>query len=254
MIDLRTAALAGLIPLGFIPLGLAQACSVDTSLFGTPPAADGGAGGASSSSSSSSMGGDASSSSSSTSTSSTSSGMGGDPSTSSSSSDTASSTSSGMGGRPNDCSHDICDEGAALQAGCSPCVGQICQQDSFCCDNEWDEICVSEVWSICNVDCAPGLPSCESQYAGGPGYYFCAQTGALCTMGASLVSTTCNTICAEGGGECEGGYNNDGQCGLGQNIGCNGSGLGTAICLCSRGCGGGPACPNNQICNNGQCQ
>jgi hypothetical protein len=182
--------------------------------------------------------------------------MGGAPDASSSSSGVggAPSSTSGVGGNTNRCAHDICDQGASLEPSCDPCVGQICQRDPFCCQQDWDEICVSEVFSICSIDCAPNLPSCDSQYMGGPGYYFCSQTGAICSMGASLNGTTCNEICEDGGGECEGGFNNQGQCGLGQNIGCNGSGLNTAICLCSRGCGGGPACPSGQTCNNGQCQ
>ena len=254
-----------LLLVGLVPFALAQACAVDTSLFGgsTPVGTGGtGDGGDDTSSSSSSMGGDPT-------TTSSSSSMGGDPTTTSSSSgmggEPNTSSSSGMGGEPNTssssgmgggapCAHDICDTGPPLQANCEPCAGQICQVDPFCCDQQWDDLCVNQVFSVCNIDCNPTAPSCQSQYNGFPGYYFCAQTGDLCTMGANLNGTTCNQICAAGGGECEGGYNNNGQCGLGQNIGCNGTGLQTAICVCSRGCGGGPACPNGQTCNNGQCQ
>ena len=251
--------------IGLVPFALAQACSVDTSLFGGAPTEDDGSGGdggdAPTTSSSSGMGGNPT-------TTSSSSGMGGDPNTSSSSGvgegpntssssgvggDPNTSSSSGQGGSPT-CGHDICDLGGALQNDCDPCVTQICQGDPFCCDNQWDQLCLEQVFSVCNIDCNPNAPDCANQYNGFPGYYFCSQTGDLCTMGANLQGTSCNQICSAGGGECEGGFNNQGQCGLGQNIGCNGTGLMSAICVCSRGCGNGPACSGGQICINGQCQ
>ena len=224
---------------GLVPFALAQSCSVDTSLFGGAPTEDDGTGGGGgdTTSSSTGMGGNPTTTSSST-------GMGGDPNTSS---------SSGMGGSPT-CAHDICVQGGALQNNCDPCVTQICQGDAFCCDTQWDEICVEQVFSVCGIDCNPTAPDCAAQYNGFPGYYFCSQTGDLCTMGANLNGTNCNQICAAGGGECEAAHNNQGMCGLGQNIGCNTTGFMSAICVCSRGCGNGPACPNGQTCNNGQCQ
>ena len=247
---------------GLVPFALAQACAVDTSLFGgAPNEGGGGDGGGDDTSSSSGTGGNTTTSSSSgmggdPTTTSTSSGMGGDPNTSSSSGmggDPNTSSSSGMGGNPT-CAHDFCDQGAALQNNCDPCVTQICQADPFCCDNQWDGLCVEQVFSVCNIDCNPNAPDCATQYNGFPGYYFCSQTGDLCTMGANLNGINCNQICAAGGGECEGGYNNQGMCGLGQNLGCNGTGFQSAICVCSRGCGNGPACPGGQTCSNGQCQ
>ena len=43
--------------------------------------------------------------------------------------------------------------GQALTPSCDPCAGQVCGQDSFCCDTQWDSICVSEVGSICGQTC-----------------------------------------------------------------------------------------------------
>lgn len=51
------------------------------------------------------------------------------------------------------CAHDKCIEGGPLIAGCDPCVTQICQVDSFCCDTEWDIACVNEVFSVCFESC-----------------------------------------------------------------------------------------------------
>ena len=55
------------------------------------------------------------------------------------------------------CAHDQCAAGAALTAGCdagfSNCVQQICDIDSFCCNDTWDSVCVDEVLSVCNLTC-----------------------------------------------------------------------------------------------------
>ena len=53
-----------------------------------------------------------------------------------------------------DCQHAPCDNGDALVAGCDPCVAAICASDPYCCDNNWDGICVAEVDDICGVICA----------------------------------------------------------------------------------------------------
>jgi len=40
------------------------------------------------------------------------------------------------------CIHDVCTTGPKLKADCSPCATEICKGDSFCCDTEWDKLCV----------------------------------------------------------------------------------------------------------------
>jgi hypothetical protein len=40
------------------------------------------------------------------------------------------------------CIHSECDTGAALTASCSPCADAICTADPYCCNNEWDNVCV----------------------------------------------------------------------------------------------------------------
>ncbi|MFH2006150.1 MAG: hypothetical protein ABI333_06155 [bacterium] len=40
------------------------------------------------------------------------------------------------------CMHSECDLGAPLDPTCSACAGTICAADSFCCDTDWDSLCV----------------------------------------------------------------------------------------------------------------
>jgi hypothetical protein len=64
-----------------------------------------------------------------------------------------------MGGGNNggaNCAHGLCDEGVALAANCDSCVGQVCAQDSFCCDNKWDNLCVDQAKQICGANICGG--------------------------------------------------------------------------------------------------
>jgi len=36
---------------------------------------------------------------------------------------------------------------------CGPCVAKICQADPFCCQSQWDQLCVFEVGSVCGQLC-----------------------------------------------------------------------------------------------------
>jgi hypothetical protein len=51
------------------------------------------------------------------------------------------------------CKHAICATGSKLTSTCDPCASQICAQDPYCCNNRWDNVCVSEVGSICGQSC-----------------------------------------------------------------------------------------------------
>jgi hypothetical protein len=57
------------------------------------------------------------------------------------------------GGINGTCAHPICSTGAALQSTCSACTTELCTQDAFCCDTDWDTQCVNEVTSICGDTC-----------------------------------------------------------------------------------------------------
>jgi hypothetical protein len=40
------------------------------------------------------------------------------------------------------CAHSECDTGPPLDSTCSACAAAICAADSFCCDTDWDSLCV----------------------------------------------------------------------------------------------------------------
>ena len=54
---------------------------------------------------------------------------------------------------PGTCAHPLCSSGGKLKASCDTCAANICAQDPYCCNNLWDNICVSEVSSICGKSC-----------------------------------------------------------------------------------------------------
>jgi hypothetical protein len=39
--------------------------------------------------------------------------------------------------------------GGTLDSSCDPCVSDLCWSDSYCCDTEWDDICVAEAGWFC---------------------------------------------------------------------------------------------------------
>jgi len=51
------------------------------------------------------------------------------------------------------CAHSLCDSGGALSPSCDPCVAAVCQADPYCCDSDWDGVCVGEVGSVCGIVC-----------------------------------------------------------------------------------------------------
>lgn len=52
------------------------------------------------------------------------------------------------------CTHDLCATGDAIDPSCDQCAASICGFDSFCCNVEWDSICVDEVDFGCGYSCA----------------------------------------------------------------------------------------------------
>jgi hypothetical protein len=49
--------------------------------------------------------------------------------------------------------HLACQQGPQMVGVNDPCVQQICNADSFCCDSGWDGACVNQVESVCNLTC-----------------------------------------------------------------------------------------------------
>jgi len=107
-----------------------------------------------------------------------------------------------------ECAHDVCEAGAALEPGCSPCAATVCEVDSFCCEVFWDRICVQEAEALCGdtcTGCAHDLcdqgepleatcdPCAETVCAADP---FCCENAwdARCISEASQL---CGLACAE---------------------------------------------------------
>jgi hypothetical protein len=59
----------------------------------------------------------------------------------------------GGGGGGSSCAHDECTAGAKLTTGCSSCASSVCAQDPYCCNTEWDSVCVSYVEDYCSFSC-----------------------------------------------------------------------------------------------------
>jgi hypothetical protein len=117
---------------------------------------DGGNTGTGGSSTSTSTSSTSTSGTSSTSSSSSTSGQGGDDTGGGGS---ASSSSSSSSSGTNNCAHDVCTTGLNLTMGCGdPCVDTVCLQDSFCCDIEWDLLCVDAAVQFCGANCGGGSP------------------------------------------------------------------------------------------------
>ncbi|MSP25386.1 MAG: hypothetical protein EXR75_09525 [Myxococcales bacterium] len=47
------------------------------------------------------------------------------------------------------CTHEECSLGTALVAECSLCATTVCQSDPFCCESEWDSLCVDAAAKAC---------------------------------------------------------------------------------------------------------
>ncbi len=58
----------------------------------------------------------------------------------------------GGGGGSGMCEHEVDEEGSPLDPMCGACAEAVCAVDSYCCETEWDDVCVGEVDLYC-VDC-----------------------------------------------------------------------------------------------------
>ena len=98
------------------------------------------------------------------------------------------------------CAHATCTVGVPLDESCDPCVAQICAVDSFCCEHQWDSICVSEVASVCGTPCPATCG--DGQCTAGEACDTCAQDcGACAVCGDGLCDWTeaCDTCAADCG-------------------------------------------------------
>lgn len=112
----------------------------------------------------------------------------------------------GFCGPGGDCSHDECTQGGPLEPACSPCTGQICGMDPFCCQQAWDGICVDEAQQFCGLNCGNCTPDggfcmvpgdcCSNQCNGNVCGFNCLPDGSLCNFPGECCSNQCNgNIC-----------------------------------------------------------
>ena len=87
------------------------------------------------------------------------------------------------GGQGGSCAHDECSTGAALDETCSSCTSAVCSADPFCCQTEWDDVCVGEVATECGDDCGGGGGGCIHDE--------CEQGGPLTSACSSCADTVC---------------------------------------------------------------
>ncbi len=118
------------------------------------------------------------------------------------------------------CEHDLCEAGGPLDATCDPCATTVCTEDPFCCESEWDDVCVGEAEQLCGLDCAIEDCShdlCAAGEALAPTCDPCVEavcandaTAACCTdtWGEDCVAAV-EAVC---GLECGGGSCGDGVC------------------------------------------
>ncbi|MBM4356841.1 MAG: hypothetical protein FJ096_01900 [Deltaproteobacteria bacterium] len=232
----------------------ASACGSSTEVFGNPaPDALGQGGASASSTSADATSANAASSSSSVSASSVS---------ASSASGTASSSTSSGGG--NSCAHDVCAQGEKLVPGCGDlCIDKICQTDPYCCTDKWDEVCVYRVAKSCGEQCPgdPATPSCTQLYGKTAGFSLCSESPTVCEFALNTTVGSCAFVCGNAGGQCVTAMNDafNQTCVKSANAkldpsSCGWSSAYSAICICTRGCGGGAPCPGGQTCEEGSCK
>jgi len=90
----------------------------------------------------------------------------------------------GGGGGGGSCGHDECTAGAALDPTCSTCTSAVCDADPFCCQTEWDDVCVGQVAGECGEDCGSGGGGCLHDE--------CSQGGPLVSTCSSCVQDVCD--------------------------------------------------------------
>jgi hypothetical protein len=97
---------------------------------------------------------------------------------------------------------------------------------------------------------APVAVACGAQYVG---LVLCAEDVTSCSViGPTAFVLGCDVICAGAGGECQAAFDNSG-CTIGRRVACDFTGYADTLCVCSRGCGGGPPCVLPAACTSGVC-
>jgi len=89
------------------------------------------------------------------------------------------------GGGSGKCEHEVCETGSAMDPSCSSCSKAVCEKDGYCCETEWDAVCVKEVDQYCatpcggSTGCAPDICTNDNLLAQDPSCGGCV--AAVCT-------------------------------------------------------------------------
>lgn len=109
----------------------------------------------------------------------------------------------GGGGGTGSCDHDTCTAGSALDPSCSSCAAAVCAADDYCCNNTWDDLCISEVEQFCAAadSCSGGgggsNPTCHDEcVVGDPLDASCnGCVSAICNQDSYCCDTAWDDIC-----------------------------------------------------------
>ena len=98
------------------------------------------------------------------------------------------------------CSHNPCSTGDPLSAACSSCVDTVCDDDPYCCQTSWDDICVGQAEDVASCNCDGGGSDCAHDECelGGPlteGCSACAQE--VCDADDYCCTTDWDVYCTD---------------------------------------------------------
>jgi len=97
------------------------------------------------------------------------------------------------GGGSGECDHAADEVGTALDPSCDDCAATVCAFDAYCCETEWDQVCVDEAASECeSSDCHD---ECEIGTPMGAECTTC--TAAVCEADAFCCTDTWDQFCVD---------------------------------------------------------
>lgn len=146
-----------------------------------------------------------------------------------------------------DCSHDVCEVGPPLDATCDPCTELVCSGDTFCCEVEWDEVCVQQAELVCGLDCSGDTCEHDMCEVGGPLDPACDECVAtVCSEDSFCCETAWDSSCIDAvfdlcGLDCGDAFCGDGTCD---------SAIGEDCGTCPEDCGPCDECEHD-VCETG---
>lgn len=137
----------------------------------------------------------------------------------------------GGGGGSGMCEHGVDEVGSPLDPMCGACAEAVCAVDDFCCNTEWDEVCVNAV----DIYCTTGAchDQCDTGEALNPSCNECVET--ICDDDPYCCETEWDEVCVNAvddfcGGECVGDGCSHDECSAGGALDSTCSDCATAVC------------------------